>query len=459
MTGVLFGRTLPSTFQFIYDKHDSRPRDPFDVKWEVPFGESIIGVAACAPNGFIEYLRFVTHPSLRLSPWIPSPPRMMEWTACELYLVAPPYRLTSVGGCTESARLRGYGGRIAWLSFMFTARKLSFQVLACKAELCESLTGHSSLPLVKGLTPYLQNEKCKVQRDADSTVRYSGHCVNGVAVQFDNRSVLGFQLQVPNAEAQRWLGRRERGHLLNFTAPSPDHVLQGVDACRTGNTLCGLNFDFAHGCPRPSDSAIQCCHGACQSVLYPAAGFDGALVPGRWKFSGCAEVHCPDGYSTCMGDCVDTDFHESHCGECGHQCIFPFLQCYRGRCVDATNFHPWVRTAGHATGLVLLLVAVVPCCCIGPLVVVIGCYVQQRSRAERARLLQQRQPLEPFDPPAAAEDLELCCICTENVSNMTLSCGHLYCQPCLQDWARSHREYSCPQCREPIINQEVYAII
>ena len=57
---------------------------------------------------------------------------------------------------------------------MFTARKLSFQVLACKAELCESLTGHSSLPLVKGLTPYLQNEKCKVQRDADSTVRYSG---------------------------------------------------------------------------------------------------------------------------------------------------------------------------------------------------------------------------------------------------------------------------------------------
>ena len=110
----------------------------------------------------------------------------------------------------------------------------------------------------------------------------TGHCVNGVAVQFDNRSVLGFQLQVPNAEAQRWLGRRERGHLLNFTAPSPDHVLQGVDACRTGNTLCGLNFDFAHGCPRPSDSAIQCCHGACQSVLYPAAGVRRRCA-GRWR--------------------------------------------------------------------------------------------------------------------------------------------------------------------------------
>ena len=70
MTGVLFGRTLPSTFQFIYDKHDSRPRDPFDVKWEVPFGEvgSACHVCKCAEvpitrlSKIAQYPIFPPHP-------------------------------------------------------------------------------------------------------------------------------------------------------------------------------------------------------------------------------------------------------------------------------------------------------------------------------------------------------------------------------------------------------------
>jgi len=45
----------------------------------------------------------------------------------------------------------------------------------------------------------------------------------------------------------------------------------------------------------------------------------------------------------------------------------------------------------------------------------------------------------------------LCQICFDDSVNVVLTCGHEFCEDCLNDWTKKrNRESVCPMCREPL---------
>eukprot|EP00658_Telonema_sp_P-2_P004586 TRINITY_DN11703_c0_g1_i10.p1 TRINITY_DN11703_c0_g1~~TRINITY_DN11703_c0_g1_i10.p1 ORF type:complete len:209 (+),score=53.11 TRINITY_DN11703_c0_g1_i10:156-782(+) len=50
-----------------------------------------------------------------------------------------------------------------------------------------------------------------------------------------------------------------------------------------------------------------------------------------------------------------------------------------------------------------------------------------------------------------------CCLCMNNLSNVSLACSHSFCQDCLDNWLQ--REETCPMCREQSTESESYVMI
>ena len=73
--------------------------------------------------------------------------------------------------------------------------------------------------------------------------------------------------------------------------------------------------------------------------------------------------------------------------------------------------------------------------------------------AAAARAAAAGVKLEPIDDAKNYLDYVKCGVCTLNIKNIRLNCGHMICSTCAYD----HRLRNCPLCRKPITNRdEVY---